>query len=341
MEAPPPPPQAPAPPAAQPPLAPPAGAPAVGLVPARASPGLAAARGLLASAGVGIAALALLDAAATGLAAASGLAGLLALLALAAALLAAALRPAELARRLRAPGLPTPAGLAAFALVAFALYLVFGVGTIVDTARLLELVLAGRSTEEVLGSIDRRRLLLNVAVNFLVFTVPVVAWVAAAEGRGRGALARWLGLTRDGARASLAWAAISVLLVFWFLVAVGLGSRALGAGEPENERALAIARSLDVPLAVLVSALTGLGEEVFFRGLLLRKIGNAPQAALFGLAHLNYLQALEVAVTAALGFLFGRVVERTRSLWGPVVAHAAFNAVILVNAIEQTGAAPA
>lgn len=259
-----------------------------------------------------------------------GIAGLSARLALAAVLLALARWPAQAARVVRAPFLATPQGLAAAALAAGALYFVFGLGTVVETARLVEEVQAGTPAADLPGTINRADLLFSLALNMLIFTVPALLWASWAEGRpGPGAFA-WLGLRREGLAWSAGWSLIAVLVVFWLLVLFGLVSRLLGQGEVANPRAEAIAASLDVPSALLVAIMTGIGEEVFFRGLLQRKVGNVPQALLFGLAHLNYLQFLEVGVTALLGYGFGRAVQKTGNLWGPVLGHAAFNAASLL-----------
>lgn len=249
-------------------------------------------------------------------------------LGLAALLAAAGLAPARVARLARAPGLVRPAGLLAFVLVSFTLFFIYGVGALVDTAGTLEQLSAGQGLGSVQG-VTRSGILLSLSVNFVLFTVPVLLWAAWAERRpGRGAF-RWT-LGEGRVPASVLWGLLSVLLVFWFLLAAGLATRALGGGDVPNERAQAIGSALDVPSALLVAALTGIGEEVFFRGFLLKKLGNGPQAVLFGLAHLNYVQALEVGITAALGYLFGRTAQRTGSIVGPIVGHAAFNAISLL-----------
>lgn len=262
------------------------------------------------------------------------IAGLTTRLALAGLLLGLALWPAAAARLLRAPRLATPGGLAAAALVAGALYFVFGLGTVVETARLLEEAGSGGGLADL--EIDRTSLLLSLGINFLVFTIPALAWAAWAEGWTGPRAYAWLGLRREGLKWSVAWSLLGVLVVFWFLVLAGITARLLGGGEVENPRAEAIAASLDVPSALLVAALTGIGEEVFFRGWLQRKVGNVPQAVLFGLAHLNYLQVLEVGVTALLGYAFGRSVEKTGNLWGPILGHAAFNATSLLLLIAKS-----
>lgn len=257
-------------------------------------------------------------------------------LAVVAVFLGLAWKPDAAARLLRAPTLATPRGLGAAALAAGAIYFVFGLGAFVETARLLDQIAAGQSAGEAIGEVDRTTLLVNVGLNFLIFMIPAFAWASSAEGRPEGGAAGWLGLVGGSRRWSVVWGLMAVLVVFWFLVAAGLAARALGSQEDvENERAEAIARSLDVPSALLLATLTGIGEEVFFRGFLQRKLGNAGQAVLFGLAHLNYLQVLQVVVTGALGYAFGRVRDRTGSLWGPIVGHFAFNATGLLIIIAR------
>ncbi|MCA1812782.1 MAG: CPBP family intramembrane metalloprotease [Halobacteriales archaeon] len=244
-------------------------------------------------------------------------------------LAAAALAPDRVARIARAPGMLRPGGLFAFALVSFTLFFVFGLGALLDTAMTLEELASGRSLSAT-QDVSRAGLLISLGINFLLFTVPVLLWASFAELRKGKEAFRWAGLTRHGTPASVLWALVSVALVFWVLIAAGLLSHAFGSGDVQNDRAEAIAEQLDVPTALLVAALTGIGEELFFRGFLLKKLGNGPQAVLFGLAHLNYVQVLEVTITAAMGYLFGRTVKRTGSVVGPILGHATFNAISLL-----------
>jgi membrane protease YdiL (CAAX protease family) len=311
--------------------------PALPATPAPHNGGLQVMRALLAAAALGLLAYGGLALAPNlGHLQASNIAGLAARLALAGSFLWVAWRPHDAARAVRAPALATPSGLAGFALVALALYVLFGLGTAVETAQLLQRAAAGESPSEAFGDIDRTALFATLLINFAVFTIPALAWAAGTEGQRGGRALAWLRLKGGNLRWSLGWALTGVTLVFWFLIAAGIAARFLGQGEVSNERAEAIARALDIPTALLVAAITGIGEELFFRGFLLRKVGNVPQAVLFGLAHLNYLQWLEVAVTAFIGYAFGRTAQRTGSIVGPIVGHAAFNALSLIIVILKS-----
>lgn len=95
-----------------------------------------------------------------------------------------------------------------------------------------------------------------------------------------------------------------------------------------------------VVIAVVVGPFV---EEVVFRGVLygaLRIRVGAGWAMVFsglafGLVHVDLLWL--VAPTAALGIALAWLVERTGSLWAPVLAHSAFNVTALVLAYAARG----
>jgi len=82
---------------------------------------------------------------------------------------------------------------------------------------------------------------------------------------------------------------------------------------------------------LLLAALSGFAEEVFFRGLLQPRLGWLGATLLFGLAHLPPSRALwSWSVFALLaGGLLGALFAHTGNLVAPVAAHAAINAVNL------------
>lgn len=88
-----------------------------------------------------------------------------------------------------------------------------------------------------------------------------------------------------------------------------------------------IARQLDTTSIVLLAALSAVGEELFFRGLLQPFVGLIPQAVLFGLLHQLRGPSRWVWVTWAgvVGLGLGVLFQLTGSLLGPVVAHALVN----------------
>lgn len=83
---------------------------------------------------------------------------------------------------------------------------------------------------------------------------------------------------------------------------------------------------------VLVSVMSGVGEEAFFRGALQPEIGLVLTSLLFGALHVGpdrrYL-VWTIWATAA-GFLFGSLYEWTGGLLAPATAHVLHNAATLL-----------
>ena len=83
---------------------------------------------------------------------------------------------------------------------------------------------------------------------------------------------------------------------------------------------------------VLVSILSGVGEETFFRGALQPEIGLLASSLLFGVLHLGpdrrYLVWTVWAIGA--GFLFGLLYLWTGGILAPVTAHVMHNAATLL-----------
>ena len=83
---------------------------------------------------------------------------------------------------------------------------------------------------------------------------------------------------------------------------------------------------------ILVSVMSGVGEEAFFRGALQPVLGIVATSLLFGALHVGpdrrYLVWTVWAVGA--GFLFGALYEWTGGLLAPVTAHVLHNAATLL-----------
>jgi membrane protease YdiL (CAAX protease family) len=80
-----------------------------------------------------------------------------------------------------------------------------------------------------------------------------------------------------------------------------------------------------------LAALSGFGEEVFFRGALQPRLGWLGASVVFGLAHLAPRRALWpwTGFSLIAGGLLGALFAATGNLAAPIAAHAAINAVNL------------
>jgi len=123
---------------------------------------------------------------------------------------------------------------------------------------------------------------------------------------------------------------------FLLLTILGLAVTAAQGVPPDLIRGL-------LPAYVSVALADGFMEELFFRGLFLKRIGrlvgdnwaNVITAAVFSFAHVqaqfvNNLPSFLVAVFL-LGLLWGWIMQRTRSLLAPSLVHAGVDMLIIAD----------
>ncbi|MGH7821534.1 MAG: lysostaphin resistance A-like protein [Candidatus Binatia bacterium] len=87
-------------------------------------------------------------------------------------------------------------------------------------------------------------------------------------------------------------------------------------------------KSLELREIVILAALSGLSEEIFFRGVLQAEIGIVAASLLFGLLH--PLNLSYVIWAASVGFGFGLIYRMTGSLVPSILCHAAYNFAALL-----------
>ena len=173
---------------------------------------------------------------------------------------------------------------------------------------------------------------------------PLVPWFAGAlealmlaavwafAVRKYGARWRSLGLRRPEGHAvvmpvvallgSLDFAAV------YFAIAAALGLDSLDPSQiPEDIFGEGVTKALNIAVAVVWAPFT---EEVFFRGFLLAALmpplgavrAAIVSSAVFAAAHLLFIAMIPLFVT---GLLLSWLYVRTRSVWPPIMAHAAQN----------------
>jgi hypothetical protein len=92
------------------------------------------------------------------------------------------------------------------------------------------------------------------------------------------------------------------------------------------------AHSMSTTTIVLLALLSGLAEELLFRGLLSPWLGILPQAVIFGVAHQlpGPSRWVWVGWATAVGVLLGSLFALTGSLLGPIAAHVLVNGINLI-----------
>ncbi len=81
---------------------------------------------------------------------------------------------------------------------------------------------------------------------------------------------------------------------------------------------------------LLVAAVSGFCEEVFFRGVIQAQLGLVPASMFFAVFHCPSLRHLPYGIWAFAAALFlGWLLIFTGSLWAPILAHALSNLIVL------------
>lgn len=194
---------------------------------------------------------------------------------------------------------------------------------------------AGSEAVSLLVPIDSALLYGGLVENVIIFVLPVLFYVSFVHGVGPTEAFRRLGFRRERLGVALAAGAGVVIL---FMVATQLVAMGIQQFQelPENERAQAIGLGVGLSGAFFLALASSVSEEVLFRGFLQPRIGIWAQAVIFSLAHISYVDVVEVVVTFALALVFGLLYARTKNLWAPIAAHFVFN-FLSVIAIVCTG----
>lgn len=162
-----------------------------------------------------------------------------------------------------------------------------------------------------------------VALFWLFFAAPVVLAVALLAPSPRR-FARRLFLTdrRPHRSALLALLVVAggflglVLALVWF---------PLSAGEKEANPFAGVSWTGILALGVTVAVT----EELYFRALLVPRLGVTASALLFGLAHAPNAGLASLLSATAFGLVMGWLMLARRSLWAPVIAHGLWDLALL------------
>ncbi|MBS3069328.1 CPBP family intramembrane metalloprotease [Candidatus Micrarchaeota archaeon] len=102
----------------------------------------------------------------------------------------------------------------------------------------------------------------------------------------------------------------------------------VGADDSAAVREKIIAMPALVLLWAVVVA--PIGEEVFFRGLLLQRIGAIASSVVFALVHIFYGSLAEIAVAFCIALAFCHIARVRKGTVAPIISHALFNAFSII-----------
>ena len=101
---------------------------------------------------------------------------------------------------------------------------------------------------------------------------------------------------------------------------------------------VALMGPLTAPKILCVAVLSGVGEEVFFRGAMQPALGLVATSLLFGVAHTGISRELAgwAIFAAVMGLVLGGLFLATGGLLAPIVAHGVVNGVHLWRLAQET-----
>ncbi|MBS3070497.1 CPBP family intramembrane metalloprotease [Candidatus Micrarchaeota archaeon] len=117
--------------------------------------------------------------------------------------------------------------------------------------------------------------------------------------------------------------------IFFILILQGFILQALGLLD--NEIIVRVI-SAQQPLTLLLGAIAlgPIGEELLFRGYLLKRIGVVPQAVLFAMFHYGYGSVSEILAALSVGVLFGLYVQKNKNIYPVILSHALYNSLAII-----------
>ncbi len=113
--------------------------------------------------------------------------------------------------------------------------------------------------------------------------------------------------------------------IFFALLVFGMVASALGFNDQEK----ITEKVSTLPLYVLAFAIifAPLSEELFFRALLVPRIGIVFSSLFFGLMHFSYGSVIEVAGTIIVGFILAAIFRISKSITPCIFIHVIYNLV--------------
>lgn len=168
----------------------------------------------------------------------------------------------------------------------------------------------------------------NAWLSLVMFAVVPIVWVGRTRVAGWRGIAVFFGFHRFG-RSLWVGTGLAGLLLLLPLTLAAFGTL---SGEASTDEGIL---KIGWGTALLVSVSAGVGEEIFFRGLLQRWLGWFGQAAVFGLAHFGSGYLVSFFAAFGVGALFGFLRQRGWSLWALIVGHAVYDMTLFTFMIVQ------
>lgn len=197
-----------------------------------------------------------------------------------------------------------------------------------------------RDVTEGIAQQEAWMLYVEMLLTFALFAIIPFLWIWRTRLGGWPAAKEYLSLRKPLPSLGLGIAfgfglvvAILILLTIADTVSCNVTGRRLGETDGPNPVTDAISKHLNWGTIILIALVAGIGEEIFFRGLVQRQLGMWWQAILFSVAHAANASVLQLLVTLPVGVFFGWWIRRGGSLYTTIAAHVTYDFVLLSIAL--------
>ncbi len=177
-------------------------------------------------------------------------------------------------------------------------------------------------------------ILLSSVTVFALFFIPSMAIVYVESEEMKNGLKRLGFKPERRLGSSIAWGLLLTIITFMLVVLastiMSLVASSLGYKIP-MENPLAERMSSSSLLIIVLPILAGIGEEIFFRGILQSRFGIVVQAIVFGLAHVAYLIPQQVILPMVMAVLWGYAYKITKDIRIVITSHIAYNFIAMLT----------
>lgn len=197
-----------------------------------------------------------------------------------------------------------------------------------------------REVTEGIAQQEAWMLYVEMLLTFTLFAIIPLLWIWRTRLGGWPAAKEYLSLRKPLRSLGLGIAfglglvvAILVVLTIADTVSCNLTGHRLGETDGPNPVTDAISKHLNWGTVLLIALVAGIGEEIFFRGLVQRQLGMWWQAILFAVAHATNASVVQLLVVLPIGLFFGWWIRRGGSLYTTIAAHSTYNFTLLAIAL--------
>jgi membrane protease YdiL (CAAX protease family) len=176
-------------------------------------------------------------------------------------------------------------------------------------------------------------ILISSLITILIFVGTPFIWYLLVNQLSIRKMLSSLQLRKTKLDEAILWGVLGAIIMFIIIIIIGYLLVILGVNQNQISNIQDLAGRLSIASMIFVILFQSVGEEIFFRGFLMKKLEGLSgkntailsTAILFGVAHMSYGKIYPVIMPIFMGIILGLIVYKTNNLMSAIVAHLLFN----------------